>query len=145
MDANLIWVDSDATTALLMTHNLTESDDPDMVTQMMAKQPYVMFAQNEKDMSINGVRFSYCGLQNYAQVAATKNGRLTSMVSTDITRRGQGNKPKQQFYFSGLNASTNYLGILAANGNAGTSGDNVIGGGGHVARATTFQTKRGWS
>jgi len=140
-DPNLIWVDSDTTSALLITRNLTDSSDPDTAEAMMTKQPFVMFAQNERDSSINGVRFSYCGLQNYAQIAAMKNGKFTNMVTTDVTRRGQGGRPKQQFYFSGLNASTNYLGILAANGKAGTMGDGVVGGGGRVSRATTFATK----
>ena len=140
-DPNLIWVDSDTTSALLITRNLTDNPDPEANEATMTKQPFVMFAQNERDRSINGVRFSYCGLQNYAQIAAMKNGKFTNMVSTDVTRRGQGGRPKQQFYFSGLNASTNYLGILAANGRAGTMGSGVVGGGGRVSRATTFATK----
>ncbi|EFX01426.1 calcium channel subunit mid1 [Grosmannia clavigera kw1407] len=143
-DANLIWVDSDAYASLLITHNLTDSTDVATDDSVMERPPYVMFAQNANDSSINGVRLSYCGLQTYAQIAATKNGKFTSIVTTSMTRRGQGNLPKQQFYFSGLNASTDYIGILAElpnNGTeqAGTSG--VAGGGGHISRATSFSTK----
>jgi calcium channel MID1 len=145
LDPDLIWVDSDVESALLITRNLTDRSDPEMMTALMTRQPYVMFAQNEQDQSINGVKFSYCGLQNYAQIAGTKNGKQTNMVTTDITRRGQSNLPSQRFYFSKLNASTNYLGILAANGNLGVTGANVVGGGGRVSRATTFATKAGWS
>ncbi len=143
-DANLIWVDSDASAALLITHNLTDSLDADTDAALMAVQPYVMFAQNADDASIDGLRFSYCGLQTYAQVAATKSGgKFTSMVSTSMTKAGLGNLPKQQFYFSGLNASSEYVGILAAlpaNG-TGQIGAALPGAGGKVARATSFATK----
>ncbi|EPE09730.1 calcium influx-promoting protein ehs1 [Ophiostoma piceae UAMH 11346] len=142
-DANLIWVDSDASSSLLITHNLTDSTDADTLTSIMSTPPYVMFAQNAEDRSVNGVRLSYCGLQNYAQIAATNNGKFTSMVVTGMTRAGQGNLPKQQFYFSGLNSSSNYAGILAAlpaNG-TGIIGQNVAGGGGKLSRATSFTTK----
>jgi calcium channel MID1 len=143
-DADLIWVDSDSQGALLITHNLTDSTDESTTDQIMRTQPYVMFAQNTlEEWSIKGLKYSYCGLQNYAQIAATKNGKFTSMVTTGMTRRGPGNLPKQQFYFSGLNASASYLGILALNGDDGKSGSGVAGGGGHVYRATNFTTKSG--
>lgn len=144
-DADLIWVDSDSQGALLITHNLTDSSDEAVTSQIMRTQPYVMFAQNQADWTISGLKFSYCGLQNYAQIAATKNGKFTSMVTTGMTRRGPGNLPKQQFYFSGLNASTGYLGILALNGDEGKAGPGIVGGGGHVFRATNFTTKSGSS
>ncbi|KAK0626603.1 stretch-activated Ca-permeable channel [Immersiella caudata] len=140
-DADLIWVDSDAQGALLITHNLTESTDPAVEEKIMSTQPYVMFAHNSGDKSINGLKYSYCGLQNHAQIAATKNGQFTSMVSTGMTKRGQGNLPKQQFFFSGLNSSANYLGILARDGNSSVSGNGLVGGGGHVFKATSFSTK----
>ncbi|CAK7233078.1 hypothetical protein SBRCBS47491_008485 [Sporothrix bragantina] len=142
-DANLIWVDSDASATLLYTHNLTDSTDAVTDADIMGVEPYVMFAQNTQDRSTDGVRFSYCGLQTYAQIAATNNGKFTSMVTTGMTLAGLGNLPKQQFYFSGLNASSSYVGILAALPQNGTGqiGSNVVGGGGKVARATTFETK----
>lgn len=142
-DANLIWVDSDSSASLLITHNLTDSTDAVTDANIMDVEPYVMFAQNADDRSADGVRFSYCGLQTYAQIAATNNGKFTSMVTTDMTLAGLGNLPKQQFYFSGLNASSSYEGILAALPQNGTGqiGSNVVGGGGKVARATSFQTK----
>jgi calcium channel MID1 len=142
-DADLIWVDSDSQGALLITHNLTDSTDEKVVDAIMQTQPFVMFAQNKNDSSIDGLKFSYCGLQNHAQIAATNNGQFTSMVTTGMTRRGPGNLPKQQFYFSGLNSSTQYIGILALNGQDGKTGNGVVGGGGHVYRATNFSTKSG--
>ncbi|KAI3396131.1 hypothetical protein diail_462 [Diaporthe ilicicola] len=139
MDDELFWVDSDTTSVLLMTQNLTTARGK-QEQQMMSSRPYVMFAQNDAVPSINGMRYSYCGLDNYAQIAAVRNGQETTQVTTGITRRGAGGHPKQQFYFSGLNASSRYQGILARNANA-TTDVNVPGGGGHVLRATTFETK----
>jgi calcium channel MID1 len=144
-DADLIWVDSDSQGALLITHNLTDAGAGEAAAEsVMRTRPYVMFAHNARDAwSIAGLRYSYCGLQNNAQIAATKNGKYASMVTTGMTRRGPGNLPKQQFYFSGLNASAGYLGILALNGDGDKSGSGVAGGGGHVYRATNFTTKSG--
>lgn len=136
----LFWVDSDTKSALLMTQNLTTSRDRDVLQQFTNKKPYVMFAQNMEDPSINGLRHSYCGLNNNAQIAAVRNGQTNSQVTTGITRRGAGGLPKQQFYFDGLNSSTNYLGILARNVD-NSSDTNVVGGGGSVFRATQFATK----
>ncbi|KAG8159327.1 hypothetical protein KVR01_010988 [Diaporthe batatas] len=140
MSDELFWVDSDTTSVLLMTQNLTTTRDKGTEEQLMESRPYVMFAQNDAVPSINGMRYSYCGLDNYAQIAAVRNGKETTQITTGITRRGAGGHPKQQFYFSGLNASSKYQGILARNANA-TTDVNVPGGGGHVLRATTFETK----
>ncbi|KAH8771954.1 stretch-activated Ca2+-permeable channel component-domain-containing protein [Diaporthe sp. PMI_573] len=140
MSDELFWVDSDTTSVLLMTQNLTTTQDKDTEQQLMDSRPYVMFAQNDAVPSIDGMRYSYCGLDNYAQIAAVRNGKETSQITTGITRRGAGGHPKQQFYFSGLNASSKYQGILARNANA-TTDVNIPGGGGHVLRATTFETK----
>ncbi|ROW09195.1 hypothetical protein VPNG_05667 [Cytospora leucostoma] len=140
MADELYWVDSDTTSVLLITQNLTTSRDEEVEEGFVASRPYVMFAQNDNDPSINGMRNSYCGLNNNAQIAAVRNGQDTTQVTTGITRRGAGGYPKQQFYFSGLNASSKYQGILAKNANA-TTNTNVPGGGGHVLRYTTFETK----
>jgi len=140
-DADLIWVDSDSQGALLITRNLTDSTDAVLQDRIMSTQPYVMFAHNEKDKSINGVRHSYCGLQNYAQIAATKDGKFASMVQTGMTKRGPGNLPKQQFYFSGLNSSASYVGILARDKNSPNVEDGQGLSGVHVFRATSFSTK----
>lgn len=140
MADELFWVDSDTTSVLLITQNLTTSRDSEVDAGLVSSKPYVMFAQNDDNPSINGLRYSYCGLGNYAQVAAVRNGQDTTQVTTGITKRGAGGFPKQQFYFSGLNASSQYQGILARNANA-TTDPNVAGGGGHVLRSTTFNTK----
>lgn len=136
----LFWVDSDTKSVLLITQNLTNSRDKDVEQQLMANKPYVMFAQNSDDPSINGLQYSYCGLNNNAQIAAVRNGQTNTQVTTGITRRGGGGHPKQQFYFDGLNSSTKYMGILAKNIENSTS-TNTAGGGGTVFRATQFETK----
>jgi calcium channel MID1 len=142
-EADLIWVDSDSQGALLITHDLTDSANPVVDQQIMSTPPYVLFAHNKKDPAINGLKYSYCGLQNYAQIAAIKNGRQTSMVRTGTTTRGIGNHPKQQFFFSGLNSSAEYIGILASEGNV--LGKRQLSGvrGTTVFKATNFTTKSG--
>ncbi|EGO60579.1 hypothetical protein NEUTE1DRAFT_57146 [Neurospora tetrasperma FGSC 2508] len=142
-DADLIWVDSDSQGALLITHNLTDSNDEKEQQRIMNTPPYVMFAQDKSDPSINGVKYSFCGLEQNAQIATTKDGKYSNMVQTGMTKRGQGNFPKQQFFFSGLKPSTSYLGILAKTNVTDTGSPNVVGGGGHVFKATNFQTKSG--
>jgi calcium channel MID1 len=141
-EADLIWVDSDSQGALLITHDLTNTTDLAIQQQIMSTQPYVLFAQNKQDRSINGLKYSFCGLQNYAQIAGTKDGRQTSMVRTGMTTRGQGNLPKQQFFFNGLNSSAEYIGILATN-NAGLSKRQTTTVGTTVFKATNFTTKSG--
>lgn len=142
--ANLIWVDSDGNSALMMTHNLTNSTNAADVEEIMDFEPYVMFAQNTAYPAIDGVKLSYCGLSTYAQISSTDNGRRSSFVATSMTRRGAGNLPKQQFYFSGLNSSASYVGILVSqpdNGSTSIGTGGAVGGGGHVTRATAFSTK----
>lgn len=136
----LFWVDSDTKSVLLITQNLTKSREKDAYDEYTANKPYVMFAQNVDNPSINGMRHSYCGLNNNAQIAAVRNGQTNTQVTTGITRRGAGGYPKQQFYFDGLNSSATYLGILAKNID-NSSNTNVVGGGGSVFRATQFETK----
>lgn len=136
----LFWVDSDTTSVLLMTQNLTTSRDQKIMERIMSTPPYVMFAQSHADNSIAGMEYSFCGLSNKAQIAAERNGQATTQILTGMTKRGAGRHPKQQFYFSGLNSSTKYQGILARNVDNSTN-TNVRGGGGTVFRATEFETK----
>ncbi|KAH6850783.1 stretch-activated Ca2+-permeable channel component-domain-containing protein [Chaetomium sp. MPI-CAGE-AT-0009] len=143
-DADLILVDSDSQGALLITQNLTNSKDPNEEAAIMRTQPYVLFAHNAKDRAINGVKHSYCGLYNYAQIAATKDERQTGTVKTSMTKKWQGNLPRQQFFLNGLNSSAEYIGILAADG---ADGDNLgkrqtaFERGPRVFNATSFSTK----
>jgi calcium channel MID1 len=145
-NADLILVDSDSHGALLITHNLTDSTDPKVEETIMQTQPYVLFAHNGKDRAINGLTHSYCGLYNYAQIAATRDERHTGTIRSSMTKRGKGNLPKQQFFFSGLNSSTLYFGILAVDGaDGGNLGkrQNAFERGPQVFKAMNFTTKSG--
>ncbi|KAI0123103.1 stretch-activated Ca2+-permeable channel component-domain-containing protein [Xylariales sp. AK1849] len=135
---NLVWVDSDAKATLLTTGNLTARSD-----EVITKPPYTMFGYARGDTSVNGVRNSYCGLQEYAQIGGRTSGLPSDMIVSGMTRRGDGNVTKQEFYFSGLNSSTVYLGILARDPEANSTAkrDNTPGGGGVVFKPTEFDTK----
>lgn len=137
-DPDLVWVDSDAGAALLMTGNLTNSSDASI-----SRTPYTMFANAQGDVSVNGVRKSYCGLKEYAQIGGSRSLLPTNMMSTGLTRRGEGNVTKQEFFITGLNKSSVYEAILVQEPDSGSlsTRDNVAGGGGIVFRQTEFDTK----
>ncbi|KAH6648916.1 stretch-activated Ca2+-permeable channel component-domain-containing protein [Truncatella angustata] len=137
-DPDLVWVDSDAGAALLMTGNLTNSS-----AVILSRAPYTMFAFPQGDVTVNGVRNSYCGLKEYAAIGGSKSTLPTNMLSTGLTRRGEGNVTKQEFFITGLNKSSIYEAILVQEPDTGSlsTRDNVAGGGGVVFRQTEFDTK----
>ena len=128
---------------MLFRSNLT-LDTPDTAVYKkwmnLDPPPYVIFANNQNQTWIKGVSRSYCGLESYAQIAGTKDGLRTDMVKTSMTNVTLGNYPKQQFYFQGLNASSQYYGILALPGNAT---ERTPGGGGRVWKTMDFTTQSG--
>ncbi|KAI9746559.1 MAG: stretch-activated cation channel mid1 [Claussenomyces sp. TS43310] len=141
-EPNLYLIDSDTSSALLITNNLTQAANGSVYDQWMnLAPPYVVFASNQNNTLLNGVRKSYCGLELYAQIAGTKDGMRTNMVQTSMTNVTLGSLPKQQFYFQGLNGSSSYYGILAMNGNSTNSGAGVVGGGGRVWHNMSFVTQ----
>ncbi|ELR10377.1 hypothetical protein GMDG_00790 [Pseudogymnoascus destructans 20631-21] len=130
---DLFFIDSDSSSALLATKNLTLDNSSTPVYQQwmqLSPPPYVIFANNQNQTWIQGVSRSYCGLENYAQIAGTQKGLRTDMVKTIMTNVTLGTHPKQQFYFHGLNASSQYYGILALPRNA----TDAPGGGGAFGR-----------
>jgi calcium channel MID1 len=138
---NLYLVDSDSSSALLVTNNLTSSTNGSVFDAWMSlAPPFVIFAANQNNALFAGIQNSYCGLENYAQIASTAGA---STVQTSMTNVTSGPFPKQQFYFQGLNGSSSYYGILAMNGNSTASGKDVVGGGGQVWQAMNFQTQSG--
>lgn len=142
---DLFLVDSDNAAALLVTANLTQANsEQESYKQWMAlTAPYGLFASNVNDTRTLGVRNSYCGLDTLSQLASDK-GDLegtTSHVQMSMITRGEGRKPKEQFYISALNASSQYLATLALEGNSTNSGDGVVGGGGKVWQPVKFATK----
>ncbi|KAH7033291.1 stretch-activated Ca2+-permeable channel component-domain-containing protein [Microdochium trichocladiopsis] len=131
--AELVWIDSDASATLLTTKNVTSSP-----SELLSTPPYIMFAQNRDDMTINGMRNSYCGLSKWAQMRQLYDGK--SRIKTGLRVDSLTNMTRQEFYLDGLNSSSRYMGFLASYQEPGSKRD-VPGGGGVVLRQTDFETK----
>jgi calcium channel MID1 len=155
-DPNLFLVDTDTNSALLITDNLTQADPDDPVYKAWANlspPPFVLYAYNENNTWLQGVSKSICGLDTYinkvenvtSQVMRASNPSVNNGIAeVSMTTRGINNKPKEQFYITGLNGNTNYVGMVAMIGNSTASGSNVVGGGGKVwIPQDPFQTKNG--
>lgn len=136
----LYFVDADNSAALLVTNNLTQSQpgSENYKQWMNITPPYTMFAHNTNNTALAGLNRSFCALDKLSQV-----GRISNSVEFGMTSRGLGNRPKEQFYITGLNRSSTYNGILAMVGNSTLSGNSVVGGGGKVFKAMNFTTKAG--
>lgn len=158
-NAELLWMDSDSSAALLQTQNLTETDSE--AKEIMDEGPiYELFVQNDAYKVFGGISRSVCGMRGQALIHATKNGdgRLASLVNTTLTTQGPGGFPKQQFYFEGLNSSSSYSGVLFRTKADSTAfdisqeeedstgvGAGKIGGGGTVYELLNFRTSAGKS
>ena len=141
-DPNLFLVDSDDNSALLFTNTLIPNASNTTLLEewMDGTPPFVMFASDATDTALTGLQYSYCGLENNAQIAVSRTGQTVSNIKTGMTDIGAGTLPKQQFYMNGLTAGKYYNAALAMNGNSTASGTGVVGGGGQVFRMTAFQT-----
>ena len=109
----LLWMDSDSTAALLLTQKLTDrKSDTQRIMDM--GPPYELFVENNRFPVFDGIRRSLCGMEQTALISANKNndGRGSGLVNTSISTRGSENLPKQQFYFEGLNKTSNYTAVL---------------------------------
>lgn len=139
-DPFLYFVDADNSAALLVTNNLTQSEpgSPNYQQWMNITPPYTMFAHNINNTALAGLEKSFCALNTLASTP-----EISNSVEVGMTSRGLGNKPKEQFYITGLNRSSTYNGILAMVGNSTLSGNGVIGGGGKVWKPMNFSTKAG--
>ncbi|KAH7166221.1 stretch-activated Ca2+-permeable channel component-domain-containing protein [Dactylonectria macrodidyma] len=151
-NSQLLWMDSDSTSALLVTRNLTQhsNETEEFVT---AELPYDIYFQNNNSTSLDGLRHSVCGLRRSSQFSSIVNNKNDSInsdsITTGITTRGPGNLPKQQFLVVGLDSGSSYSGIIVkrANSNStsskGKRAETSIGGGGTVFQATEFETSSG--
>ncbi|KAJ5608518.1 hypothetical protein N7537_005137 [Penicillium hordei] len=137
-EPNLFFIDADVSAALLVTNNLTQSEknSSNYKQWMDIVPPYTMFAHNINDTALVGLERSFCALDELSQV-----GRISNSTEVGMTNRGLGNKPKEQFYITGLNQSSSYSGLLAMVGNSTASGNGIIGGGGQVWQPMNFTTK----
>ena len=105
--------------------------------------PYIVFVSNFNVTKTMGLSNSFCGLNQNSQIAGKQDqadGDGTG-VQMQMTTRGLGNKPKEQFYITSLNRSSTYQATLGLVGNSTSSGSGVVGGGGAVWSMTNFTTK----
>ncbi|KAF4976604.1 hypothetical protein FZEAL_6751 [Fusarium zealandicum] len=142
--AKLLWMDSDSSSALLVTSNLTD-DSTETQTIMRSPPPYQIFVGGDKDGAIDGLRHSVCGLEESAQIWTNSDGtgQSNTLVKTGMTTRGPGQLPKQQFLLAGLKPGNEYAGILVYmpnNKNKRQSGRGSVGAGGTVMGAIGFNT-----
>lgn len=147
-DPNMLsTVGMDNASVLLVTKSLT--DDIDEAQAIMdSPPPYTLFVYNADSPQLKGVRHSYCGLENYAQIASMKDKKPSDQVAMSMTTRGHTKLPKQQFWLSGLNATTAYTAILVRTGQDSltkrqTDGSGSGSGAVRVFRETQFQTATG--
>lgn len=125
-------------TALLSTgssagKNLTEEQR----TQWESKKTvYSLFVNNAINTAASGLSQSYCALEHLSQSENKRN------VQASMAHRKLDSKPQEQFYITGLNRSSTYVGVLAM-GNSTDSKNGVVGGGGKLWKARNFTTKSG--
>jgi calcium channel MID1 len=139
---NLYFVDSDNHAALLVTDDLTQANSSQAEFQewMSIRPPFGVIAYPQNDAAIWGVRHSYCGLRNTDSLF-TNFPTVSNQNVAQMTDRGLGGKPKEQFYVTSLNSSTSYYGWLTIPKNSTTLGNGVVGGGGKVWTPMSFNTK----
>ena len=146
-DVFLHSLDSDAGSALLITSNFTsQNDSSNLIAAWMDLGPrFSVFAHNTNDTQIQGLRRSYCGLKNSAQVklsGSTPSDSQDSTIETGLTNFG-GGAPKQQFYVGGLNRSSTYFAFLGLESNYSGVGSGHPSGGGTVWKYVSMTTKNG--
>lgn len=108
--------DTGSTTALLyFTEEIAKVDTAN----------YTLFIINADKSDLSGLSQSYCALERAGKIAN---------VETSST------KNREQFSITGLNRSSNYMGVLATS-NTTKSGNGIVGGGGTVWKAEPFKTK----
>ncbi|KAL4753818.1 hypothetical protein BDW72DRAFT_190777 [Aspergillus terricola var. indicus] len=135
--ALLSFNDSGSETALLTT--VSPADE--ILTEEQRKQwenntnVYNLFVNNANSTVGSGLSRSYCALAQHSQASIGHN------VEASMSRRkSEDSTLQEQFYVTGLNRSSTYVGILAM-GNTTESGNGIVGGGGKVWKAKNFSTK----
>lgn len=143
----LYLVDTDTTGALMVTENVTQAQptDPEYNEWMNLKPvPFIVFGQPfDRLQSLVGMRQSFCAMQTLAEITSDAQDAQDPMspIQMQMTTRGLGSKPKQQFYLRALNATSTYSIFIAMRGNSSASGPGVVGGGGKMWSATNLTTK----
>ena len=145
-NSQLLWIDSDSSSVLLVTRNLTQ-DSVESDEIMKKGPPFEIFITDPNSGATDGVQHSVCGLREALRPNTTEAGVSNRLVTTAMTTRGPGNLPKQQFLLGGLASRSSYAGILVKNPQSNStkrqSSPGSVGGGGTIYRATTFETLSG--
>lgn len=153
LESELLWMDSDSTSALLVTQNLA-SDVTESRRIMGQDPPYQLYVSPQDSPRLDGLHHSACGLQMNAPTkpGTSANAKNAGLIKTNITLRGRGGLPKQQFYVVGLNATTTYSGMLVRPANVSVNSKRQQDGGQNARRpgsivfgATEFKTNGGES
>ncbi|KAL4985644.1 stretch-activated Ca2+-permeable channel component-domain-containing protein [Aspergillus falconensis] len=135
--ALLSFNDSGSETALLTTVSPADK----ILTEEQQKQwennttVFKFFVNNVNSTVGSGLSRSYCALAQHSQASKGHN-----VQASMLSRKHEDNGLQEQFYVTGLNRSSTYVGILAM-GNSTDSGDGIVGGGGKVWKAKSFSTK----
>jgi calcium channel MID1 len=133
---SLRHVDSDHTAGMFTTTPLADSRSADSDTierWMQTGSPFTLFIHNRDDPQILGLRKSYCGLAENAELLADGPG-----VETGMTTLG-GHTVQQQFYMPGLDRGASYHAILGLPSNFSKRGAGTPTGGGMVWRSLEFR------
>lgn len=109
----LYMVDTDSDSALFVTFNLSASNNTEEFEKWRNKMPFSMYAfpTNTSAPAI-GLEHSYCGLKSLF----TTNSTTNISVSTTVTHKFGGGRPKAQFNVQGLKMNETYTGFLAVDG-----------------------------
>lgn len=107
---NLYVIDTSDASALITTGNLSTSDP----------QPFELYVVlKNSDYVFSSLSNSFCVFNSNPSLFTTANTKIS------MTTRGGGSLPKQQFFLSGLNASTEYNVYLALPSNITTNAGTV--------------------
>ena len=139
-------LDSDSGAGLFVTSSLTDPGDAEALGVWEGIGPrFSIFAHNINDTQFSGIRRSYCGLRNNAQIGGglgALDSSQSSGVETGIETFG-GGAAKQLFYVGSMNKSSTYHAILGLESNYSVPGSGHPGGGGTVWRYINMTTKTG--
>lgn len=142
---SLYYIDSDATTAMLISSNLTDpnsTDTSEIDEWEKLGARFKVAVGNQNNTQMTGLMSSYCAFQNNTQLVGNFAGQNESDVNVGFTTIG-GDAIKQQFYVSGLNQSSSYWAVMALPTNYSSAGPGQPGGGGTVWKAMNFTTQSG--
>ncbi|KAF2736838.1 hypothetical protein EJ04DRAFT_489123 [Polyplosphaeria fusca] len=112
----LFLVDSDSDSALFITRNLSSNNDSAVQQEWLGMEdsPFSLFAypvNGSWGMGVQGLMNSYCGLQTALNTKINISSTMTNRSGGTL-----GSFTKSQLHLEGLNASTEYAGILVMNG-----------------------------